>query len=98
LGLKAPHPALFAGIDWSTERVAAQTRAAAHRCGLALTEIDTWYDVDDPASLGQLLRDCGANSAAAPSTAAWLRQNGIAGRLAGAESVITTEHSTAAPR
>jgi hypothetical protein len=45
-----------------------------------------------------LLRDCEANSAAAPSTAAWLRQNGIAGRLAGAESVITTEHSTAAPR
>src|SRR4029077_21237497 len=29
LALKAPHAALFADIDWSTERVAAQTRAAA---------------------------------------------------------------------
>ena len=58
LALKAPHAELFAGIDWSTARVADQTRAAAQRLGLALAEIAPWYDVDDPASLGQLVRDC----------------------------------------
>jgi uncharacterized protein len=99
LALKAPHPELFAEIDWSTERVAAQTRAAAHRRGLALAEIAPWYDVDDPASLARLVRELDAGGDAAPSTAAWLQQNGIAARLAGAESVVdTTEHSTAAPR
>jgi rSAM/selenodomain-associated transferase 1 len=87
LGLKAPHAELFAGIDWSTDRVAAQTRAAALRRGLALAELAPWYDVDDPVSLGQLLRDLDAERDAAPSTAAWVRQNGIAARLARAEEI-----------
>ena len=96
LALKAPHAQLFADIDWSTARVAAQTRAAAQRLGLALAEIAPWYDVDDPASLAQLVHDCGANGEAAPSSAAWLARNGIARRLAA--SAATTEHSTAARR
>jgi uncharacterized protein len=87
LALKAPHPDLFTGIDWSTDRVAGQTRAAAHRRGLALAEIDTWYDVDDPASLRQLVRDLDAGRDAAPSTAQWLRRNAIAERLAKSEEL-----------
>jgi rSAM/selenodomain-associated transferase 1 len=98
LALKAPHPELFTDIDWSTERVAAQTRAAAHRRGLPLAEIAPWYDVDDPTSLKQLLRDLDAGGEA-PSTAAWLERNGIARRLAQTESADhTTEHSTTARR
>jgi uncharacterized protein len=58
LALKAPHAELFAGIDWSTAQVADQTRAAARRIGLDMAEIAPWYDVDDPASLRQLVRDC----------------------------------------
>ena len=81
IGLKAPHPELFADIDWSSARVAAQTRAAAQRLGLAVAELAPWYDVDDPASLARLVRDCEANGEAAPSTAAWLARNDIAGRL-----------------
>ena len=96
IGLKAPHAELFAGIDWSTARVAAQTRSAARRLGLDLAEIAPWYDDDDPASLAQLVRDCEANGRAAPSTAAWLERNGIARRLA--EAPAKTEHSTAARR
>jgi rSAM/selenodomain-associated transferase 1 len=87
LGMKAPHPELFAGIDWSTERVAAQTRAAAHRRGLALAELAAWHDVDDPASLAQLLRDLDVDRNAAPSTVEWLLQNGIAERLARAKEI-----------
>jgi rSAM/selenodomain-associated transferase 1 len=99
LALKAPHAALFADIDWSTAHVAAQTRAAAQRVGLALVEIAPWYDVDDPTSLAQLVRDCAANREAAPTTAAWLERHGIAHRLAQTEAFSTvTEHSTAACR
>jgi uncharacterized protein len=81
IGLKAPHAELFADIDWSTARVAAQTRAAAQRLGLAVAEIAPWYDVDDPASLAQLVKDCATNGQDAPSTAAWLARNRIAARF-----------------
>ena len=57
LGLKAPHPDMFAEIDWSTERVAAQTRARAHGLGLALLDLPAWYDVDDRAALARLMHD-----------------------------------------
>jgi uncharacterized protein len=99
LALKAPHVELFADINWSTARVADQTRAAAQRLGLAVAEIAPWYDVDDPTSLAQLVRDCQTNGEAAPATAAWLKRNGIARRLAPLEaSAHATEHSTAARR
>jgi rSAM/selenodomain-associated transferase 1 len=81
IGLKAPHAGLFADIDWSSARVAAQTRAAAQRLGLAVAELTPWFDVDDPGSLAQLVRDCAENGEAAPSTAAWLARNAIAERL-----------------
>jgi rSAM/selenodomain-associated transferase 1 len=66
IALKAPHAELFAGIDWSTPRVAAQTRAAAQRLGLELAEIAPWYDVDDPASLARLVHDCAAARTPSP--------------------------------
>lgn len=99
LALKAPHAELFADIDWSTARVADQTRAAAQRLGLEVAEIAPWYDVDDPTSLARLASDCAADGEAARSTAAWLERNGIAGRLSQVDtSRAITEHSTAARR
>ena len=47
---------LFAGIDWGSSRVAAQTRAAARGAGLTLVELPAWQDVDDRADLAALLR------------------------------------------
>jgi uncharacterized protein len=97
LALKTPHAALFAGIDWSTARVADQTRAAARRLGLGVAEIAPWYDVDDPASLNRLVHDCEANGEAAPATVAWLERNDIARRLTQVDTAPTmTEHSNAA--
>jgi rSAM/selenodomain-associated transferase 1 len=55
LGMKAPHRRLFEGVAWSTERVAAQTRARAAEIGLPMHILPEWYDVDDAQSL-QLLR------------------------------------------
>jgi rSAM/selenodomain-associated transferase 1 len=55
LGLKQPHRRLFADIDWSTPRVAEQTRCRAAEIGLELLQLDPWYDVDDAATLQQLM-------------------------------------------
>lgn len=55
LGLKAPHARMFSDIEWSTERVAEQTRARGRELGLDWIELDPWYDVDDADSLRTLL-------------------------------------------
>ncbi|TGD95111.1 TIGR04282 family arsenosugar biosynthesis glycosyltransferase [Methylobacterium nonmethylotrophicum] len=82
LGLKAPHRRLFEAIDWSTERVAAQTLARAAEIGLPVEILPTWYDVDDRASLRRLVAEVlqgvrpGPGMPAlhpAPATAAFLR-------------------------
>jgi hypothetical protein len=57
LGMKRSHAALYADIDWSTGRVAAQTRARAKAAGVELVELETWYDVDEPDTLQRLRRD-----------------------------------------
>ncbi|MBV9127294.1 MAG: TIGR04282 family arsenosugar biosynthesis glycosyltransferase [Verrucomicrobia bacterium] len=54
LGLKKAHWRLFEAIDWSTERVAAQTLARAAEIGLEVERLPTWYDVDDASSLRAL--------------------------------------------
>ena len=83
LGMTAPHPQLFADIAWSTERVAGQTRAAAARLGLPVSELAPWYDVDDRAALGRLLADLAAGVGyAAPATAACVAALGLRSRLA----------------
>ena len=51
LGLKTPHRRLFEDIDWSTERVAAQTLERAAEIGLEVHLLPPWYDVDDAAAL-----------------------------------------------
>ena len=84
LGQAALHPRLFADIDWSTERVAEQTRARAREAGLALGELPAWYDVDDRAALARLLGELSGGGAhfAAPATAACVDRLGIKGLMA----------------
>ena len=83
LGMSAPHAGLYGGIAWSTERVAAQTRAAAAGMGLPAAELPPWYDVDDRAALGRLLADLdGGAGYAAPATAACVARLGLRARLA----------------
>jgi rSAM/selenodomain-associated transferase 1 len=75
LGMKQAHAHLFAGISWSTPRVAAETRGRALEAGIELLELPKWYDVDDEASLQRLQNDLSAAAGAgyaAPNTAAWL--------------------------
>lgn len=57
IGLKQPHRHLFHRIDWSTERVFAQSVERAYEIGLAVERLPAWYDVDDAASLQRLCRE-----------------------------------------
>ncbi len=85
IGLQKPQPHLFQRIEWSTPQVAGQTLARAAECGLAMTRLPRWYDVDDGPSLRELfdeLRGTGPWAAnrhqgyGAPMTAAFLRALG----------------------
>lgn len=55
IGMNQPHPRLFADIAWSTESVAAATRARADSLNLEVVTLPTWYDIDDMASLARML-------------------------------------------
>jgi uncharacterized protein len=54
LGLGQPHKELFEGISWSTALVAAQTVARANALGLAVVQLQAWYDVDEARDLATL--------------------------------------------
>jgi hypothetical protein len=83
IGLKSPHAALFHDIDWSTDRVSAQTLERAHRMDLEVVELPPWFDVDDAGDLARLIETlAGAGTLsdyyAAPATRAWVDRVGIA--------------------
>lgn len=89
LGMKKLYPNLFCTIDWSTAHVARQTRLRARETDLRLVDLDSWYDVDDAASLRHLIAELDGNGSGtsrsagfpAPATAGWLRCNDIRQRF-----------------
>jgi uncharacterized protein len=54
IGVKGLHPQLFERVDWSTDRVFAQTVERAGEIALETELLPTWYDVDDAATLERL--------------------------------------------
>ena len=59
LGARSDVPVqhLLTAIDWSTDRVASQTRDRAAASRIPIRELPAWYDVDDMDSLLQLMDD-----------------------------------------
>jgi uncharacterized protein len=98
IATNALHPDLFAAIDWSTDRVAAQTRSGARSLGLDLIDLETWDDVDDPPSLRRLIDEIGGPGGRsgrhvpypAPATVRWIRDHGIVDRVAGAGPIAAS--------
>jgi rSAM/selenodomain-associated transferase 1 len=54
IGLRAPIPALFENVPWSTPAVLARTLERAQRLGLRVACLATWFDVDTGADLERL--------------------------------------------
>ena len=70
-------PAVFEEIDWSTERVAEQTRARLRVEGLQLIEMPVGRDVDVSADLDWLASELAVDPELAPATARFLREAGL---------------------
>ena len=62
IGLKYPHPHLFAEIAWGTETVARMTCERAAEIELTTTLLPEWYDVDDIESLRWLREELAGRS------------------------------------
>ncbi len=74
IGMNQPHPEVFAGIDWSTERVLEQTQQRAIEAGLTVHLLPTGLDVDNEATFRRLQDELRPpNESRAPATAEFLR-------------------------
>jgi glycosyltransferase A (GT-A) superfamily protein (DUF2064 family) len=69
IGMNRPHPELFERIEWGTDQVLAQTRAAAKRERLEVQLLEPWRDLDTADDLARVTR----SDDAAPRTRAWMR-------------------------
>lgn len=79
LGLRAPRVEAFAGIRWSTDFAAQDTRDRLAEAGVPVSELTSWFDIDDPAALARLVAD--RRGYAARHTQAALAPMGLDERL-----------------
>lgn len=56
IGLRQPALAIFQGVDWSTDRVMAQTRQRLQAAGLTWRELAPLWDVDRVEDVARLVR------------------------------------------
>ncbi len=63
IGIKRLHRRLFEQIDWSTDRVFAQTIERAREINLDIEFLPAWYDVDDAVTLERLRQELSTVSA-----------------------------------
>ena len=54
IAVDRPRPELFAGVEWGTGQVFAQTRKRVQAAGLRLLELDARHDIDRPDDLDTL--------------------------------------------
>lgn len=80
IGVRVTHPAMFDGVEWSTDRVYAQAATNARGLGWRIAVLDQWDDVDDHSSLVALARRIEGTTRAA-ATQAVLAAVGLMPRL-----------------
>lgn len=66
LGLRAPCPALFEGMPWSTSAVLSRILDRAQRLGLRVGCLPAWFDVDTKADLERLAAELAVTSGLLP--------------------------------
>jgi len=72
IGVRAPQPALFDGVPWSSPDTRRATLERARALGLSVHLLPPWFDVDTAADLARLRADL-AGRTAPPRTAAFVR-------------------------
>lgn len=66
VGARTDASPIFSAIDWSTDRVMAQTRQRARQSGLSVAELPLIWDVDEPADWQRFLGWRDRQTVAAP--------------------------------
>lgn len=92
IGLSRPHPQLFDDVPWSTPVVHALTLRRAGEIGVSVSNLATWYDVDDANSLEILAAEMRGErpafaspdliAAEAPATRQFMRDLAVSGEVA----------------
>jgi rSAM/selenodomain-associated transferase 2/rSAM/selenodomain-associated transferase 1 len=72
IGMRRLWPALFTSIPWSTADVLTTTTSIAETCGLTVSFVPPWHDVDTVDDLRRVLRDLGG----ATRTRVWATAHG----------------------
>lgn len=85
MAMNETFPVLFKGMQYSHNRVFAQTVARAGTTDAALTILPEWYDVDTPAALRRMLADLENASIEAPNTRRVIDTLNVRERLASVE-------------
>ena len=89
IGMLRPHPELFEGIPWSTDRVLPLTLERARHHGLETLVLPTWFDVDTETDLVRLENALSTESAGPRRTTALIREIAANGILAGLRASAT---------
>jgi len=72
VGVRAPRPALFDGVPWSSPHTRRATLDRARTLGLSVRLLPPWFDVDTAADLARLRAELTGRTAP-PRTAAFVR-------------------------
>lgn len=77
VGCRRPHPEMFSGVEWSTDRTFEQTEAAFDRADLSYARLPVWYDIDRYEDLRRLAEELDLPL----NTRRWLENSPLAGLL-----------------
>lgn len=75
IGLKTLRKEIFENVEWSSPETFVQTVHNIENCGLSLSYVTKWRDVDFPKDLERLKKELRENPKLAPRTAKWLEEN-----------------------
>ena len=75
IGLRTLRKEIFANVEWSSAKTFEQTTQNIENIELKLLHLPIWFDVDFPEDFIRLRDDLTENSAIAPKTFQWLKDN-----------------------
>ena len=91
IGVRSPHPNLFEGIPWSTDRVLPLTLERARQHGLRTHVLAAWFDVDTEMDLARLAHTLAAESTGPRRTMTLIREMVVTGVLASLRASAASE-------
>ena len=91
IGVRSPHPNLFEGIPWSTDRVLPLTLERARQHGLRTHVLAAWFDVDTETDLARLEATLATQVAGPRRTMKLIREIAAAGLLVGLPASARSE-------